>query len=73
MMEKKAWKASELQKLKEVEALQASVKRSNTLRGEITQRLGERNELEAEVADMGSQVRLSIARCNSATIFHYSY
>ena len=57
MMEKKVWKASELQKVKEVEALHASVKRSSTLRCEISLRLAERNELEAEVADMGSQVR----------------
>jgi hypothetical protein len=57
MKEKKALKASELQKIKEVDALHASVKRSSTLRSEISQCLAERNELEAEVADMGSQVR----------------
>ena len=57
MMEKKAWKESEQLKVKELEALHASVKRSSTLRCEISQRLAERNELEADVADMGSQVR----------------
>jgi hypothetical protein len=57
MMEKKACKESELLKVKEFEALHASVKRSSTLRSEISLRLAERNELEAEVADMGSQVR----------------
>ena len=57
MMEKRAWQANELQQAKEIEALQASAKRANTLRSEISQCLAERNELESEVADMGSQVR----------------
>lgn len=50
------------QKIKEVNALQASAKRSDSLRSEIAQKvehhLAERNDLELEVIDLGTQVRL---------------
>ena len=62
MMEKKSWKMELSQKIKEVNALQASAKRSDSLRSEIAQKvehhLAERNDLELEVTDLGTQVRL---------------
>ena len=57
MVEKKTWRTDMFQKIKEVESLESNVKRSNTLRSEISQiaeqYLSERKELEAKVADFG--------------------
>ena len=57
MLEKKAWKVNEIQQLKEVEALKDSVERSSTLKLEIAQYQVERHELNAEIGDMGMQIR----------------
>jgi hypothetical protein len=67
MMEKKTWKVELSQKMKEIEALQASAKRSDRLRTDVTlnaeQYLAERNDLVTEATDLGTQVRrFNIAR-----------
>lgn len=63
MMEKKMWKVELSQKMKEIDSLQASAKRSNSCRSDITQKaeqyLADRCELESEVAALGTQVRHS--------------
>ncbi len=75
-MEKKTWKAELSQKMKEIESLQASAKRSNSCRFDVTQKaeqyLAERNDLELEVADLGKQVRRlqSLRSCCDHAITH---
>lgn len=57
------WKVELSQKMKEIDSLQASAKRSNSCRSDITQKaeqyLADRCDLESEVADLGTQVRHS--------------
>jgi len=63
MAEKKSWKETTFKQAKELEALEAKVKRSSTLHSELSQTadqyLAERTELEGEVSDLESQVSSS--------------
>jgi hypothetical protein len=61
MMDKKTWKVELSQKTKEIEALHAGAKRSDRMRTDFAlkaeQYLAERNDMETEVTDLGTQVR----------------
>ena len=59
MAENKDWKADMFQETQEIDTLQATVKRSNTLQTETGRELNsmpERKELDAAVTDLRSQV-----------------